>query len=95
MADRTDGHSAKRQKLEDGSSLPITDPDNPYYSPPSKVVHVRGVAEGARDFDIRAISQRIRSNKVRNFLPCVDTCRFSSLVIVVLRLTGFARRRCW
>ena len=52
MSNGTDGQAAKRMKLDDGSSMPITSPDNPHYSPPSKVVHVRGVAEGARDFDI-------------------------------------------
>lgn len=52
MSNGTDGQSAKRIKLEDGSSVPVTSPDNPHYSPPSKVVHVRGVAEGARDMDI-------------------------------------------
>ncbi|XP_028410456.1 heterogeneous nuclear ribonucleoprotein L-like [Dendronephthya gigantea] len=52
MSNETDGQSSKRIKLEDGSSMPVTNPENPHYSPPSKVVHVRGVAEGARDMDI-------------------------------------------
>ena len=52
MSNGTDGQPPKRMKLEDGSSMPITNPDNPHYSPPSKVVHVRGVAEGASDFDV-------------------------------------------
>lgn len=52
MSNGAEEQSAKRMKLEDGSALPLTSPDNPHYSPPSKVVHVRGVAEGAGDFDV-------------------------------------------
>ena len=57
------GTATKRKKLDDGSALPITSPDNPHYSPPSKVVHVRSVSEAAREQDIvRAIGEfgRIR-----------------------------------
>ena len=61
--DHFEGQSTKRKKLDDGSALPITSPENPHYAPPSKVVHVRSVSEAAREQDIvRAIGQfgRIR-----------------------------------
>lgn len=53
-----EGQPAKRIKLEDGSSLPVTNPENPHYAPPSKVVHIRSVSEAAREQDIvRAVGE--------------------------------------
>lgn len=52
MSNNNEGPPVKRMKLEDGAAKSLFDSDNPHYSPPSKVVHVRNVAEGATDFDI-------------------------------------------
>lgn len=70
--DHFEGQSTKRKKLDDGSALPITSPENPHYAPPSKVIHVRSVSEAAREQDIvRAIGEfgRIRLALFLFFIP--------------------------